>query len=824
MPHTLRAVLLAAVALTASAVAQPAPYVTGLTDPYGLIQLADGRVLVTEYLAGEVSVISDATGAALPSPQPFIDGLVFPAGLVQLADGRVLVAEAGGGVSVISDAAAQPLSTPQPFIASLKAALGLLRLQDDRVLVAESFRGRVAIISDGGGVPRVNPRTFVSQMQDPEGILQLADGRVLASEYNGGRVSLLSDTNADPLSQAVPYVGDLDGPSGLVQLADGRVLVADIEAGRVAVLSDTDGNPLDEAEDYVTGLAQPAGLLQLADGRVLVAEGDAGRVTIIGGSAGEVPVRFATASLSAAEGADSIDLVVEVDGQPDAGATVTVTLTSGDTADLGGFTAASVSVGGPGAYTVSVPITDDATEEDDETFRFALSVANGPGAGSPLVVSSPSNATLVVTDDDLLTVAVPTSVGPFLFAAPVGGLTAGEVAAAVGGPVYVYDEATDAFAEADAGAEVSRGQALLVTAEGGALELAGGPGPGVLTFETDVDDTGRVRAVIGNPMDHPVAIGDFEIEGGALTDVVLVFGGGAFRPVSLAGLAASAPLVLRPYEVAVLRIAPAESPADVAVTLDASVGPADGVPLVGAPFVPPDGETAVVLALTGGPGVGDTVALRFGTEDAELDAADVGSPLGATLAALVAGEPTSPPFAARSFDGVSVSELVVPLATAVPEPGAYEITLVADPGQVEGLPVLVVLSDGATGMDSRFLEVGEPYAFEVAEGEDGSERFAVRVVLGAQPAVEAGVPQATLDVWPNPSPGAVTVHLVLPGSQHVRLAVYDALGREVAVLQDGPTAGDLHAGLPAGTLSPGAYVVRATGAGLALTRVLTVAR
>jgi glucose/arabinose dehydrogenase len=822
MLRTLRTAALAALCLSASVAAQPSPYVTGLTDPYGLIQLADGRVLVTEYLAGEVSVISDGDGVALDAPELFIDDLVFPAGIVQLADGRVLVAEAGGGVSVISDGEASPLDSPQPFIASLKGALGLLRLEDDRVLVAESFRGRVAIISDGGGVPRVNPRTFVNRLQDPEGIVQLADGRVLTSEYNGGGVTLLSTPEAVPLDDPIPYVGGLDSPSGLIQLADGRVLVADIEAGRVAVLSDTNGDPLEQAEDYATGLAQPAGLLQLADGRVLVAEGDAGQVTVIGGSSGgsEVPVSFASVALSASEDAGTVDLVVDVEGEPDVPATVTVTLTDGDADDLGGFTSASFTVDGAGAYAVTVPITDDALVEENESFLFALSVTNGPAAESPLIVTSPSTTTLTVADDDLVTVAVPTAAGPFLFAAPVGGLVASDVAATVGGPVYTYDASARAFVEADADAVFSRGEALLVLSSGDDLELAGGPGPAVLTFETDASAPGGVLAVVGNPTDHPVALDAFEVSGGALTDVALVAEAGALRPVSLGGLSDDAPLVLRPYEVAVLRIAPAESPDDVAVTLAASVEPAEGTPLANAPFVPIEGETAVILSLSGGPGVADSAALRFGVGDADLDAPDLGSPLGGALSVAPTG--TADRFAALSLGSLEGGPVTAPLSVDVPEAGPYQIALAGDPGTVGDLVVVVELIDALAGT-TTVIQVGAPYAFTVGPGENSSDRFTARVrLVGVD--TEGGVPSPTLAVGPIPSAGVVSVRLRSPGGAPVRLAVYDALGREVAVLHDGPTAGGVQTGLPAGALSPGTYVVRATGDGIALARVLTIAR
>jgi hypothetical protein len=57
------------------------------------------------------------------------------------------------------------------------------------------------------------------------------------------------------------------------------------------------------------------------------------------------------------------------------------------------------------------------------------------------------------------------------------------------------------------------------------------------------------------------------------------------------------------------------------------------------------------------------------------------------------------------------------------------------------------------------------------------------------------------------------------------MALYDVLGREVAVLHDGPLAAGAHRlALDASRLPPGVYVVRAVGAGLGLRRSVTVAR
>jgi len=71
----------------------------------------------------------------------------------------------------------------------------------------------------------------------------------------------------------------------------------------------------------------------------------------------------------------------------------------------------------------------------------------------------------------------------------------------------------------------------------------------------------------------------------------------------------------------------------------------------------------------------------------------------------------------------------------------------------------------------------------------------------------------TLVVAPNPVRGRATVTLTLGQRAAVRVVVYDALGRRVAALHDGPVDSGSHAlALDAGSLAPGVYIVRATGA------------
>jgi photosystem II stability/assembly factor-like uncharacterized protein len=78
---------------------------------------------------------------------------------------------------------------------------------------------------------------------------------------------------------------------------------------------------------------------------------------------------------------------------------------------------------------------------------------------------------------------------------------------------------------------------------------------------------------------------------------------------------------------------------------------------------------------------------------------------------------------------------------------------------------------------------------------------------------------------PNPFREATTLRYALAEAGTVRLAVYDVLGREVAVLVDGPqAAGDHEAVLAASGQPNGVYFVRLTAGASSETRRVTLTR
>ncbi len=82
-----------------------------------------------------------------------------------------------------------------------------------------------------------------------------------------------------------------------------------------------------------------------------------------------------------------------------------------------------------------------------------------------------------------------------------------------------------------------------------------------------------------------------------------------------------------------------------------------------------------------------------------------------------------------------------------------------------------------------------------------------------------------LEAFPNPVRGAGTVRFALDRAQTVRLALYDALGRQVAVVAEGAfAAGAATAALPTAGLAPGVYVLRLAGETVAVSQTVSVVR
>jgi hypothetical protein len=123
------------------------------------------------------------------------------------------------------------------------------------------------------------------------------------------------------------------------------------------------------------------------------------------------------------------------------------------------------------------------------------------------------------------------------------------------------------------------------------------------------------------------------------------------------------------------------------------------------------------------------------------------------------------------------------------------------------------------------LAPGASYTFTASDTGGWAERLRLRLIPAAAAVAAALAAPPSVAVAPNPVVGRAEVRVTLPVAERVVVAVYDALGRRVAVLHDGVLeAATTALVLDASVLSPGVYVVRVAGETFGETRRMTVVR
>ena len=159
-------------------------------------------------------------------------------------------------------------------------------------------------------------------------------------------------------------------------------------------------------------------------------------------------------------------------------------------------------------------------------------------------------------------------------------------------------------------------------------------------------------------------------------------------------------------------------------------------------------------------------------------------------------------------------EIAVPSGGAL---GSVELAVVAAPAWLRFDADAVVASTAGRG-----VPVGR-FVFDVDRlapaGELAEVTFEVRsadvTVAFHTLQLQVSPPPLALDLpYPNPTRGGATVPFTLSKAGHVRLAAYDVLGREIAVLVDGERTVGAHEGrLDRAALAPGVYIVRLVAEG-----------
>ncbi|HKQ58855.1 MAG TPA: T9SS type A sorting domain-containing protein, partial [Candidatus Eisenbacteria bacterium] len=105
-------------------------------------------------------------------------------------------------------------------------------------------------------------------------------------------------------------------------------------------------------------------------------------------------------------------------------------------------------------------------------------------------------------------------------------------------------------------------------------------------------------------------------------------------------------------------------------------------------------------------------------------------------------------------------------------------------GTFETLVTPVTEENGVTVLIDRGVQPGQTYVYRLV----GTTRDGQRVMMGTVEAT-AGIPIrefAIEHVGPNPTPGRLQIGFAIPRLAQIQLSMFDAQGREVAVLADGP--------------------------------------
>jgi glucose/arabinose dehydrogenase len=163
---------------------------------------------------------------------------------------------------------------------------------------------------------------------------------------------------------------------------------------------------------------------------------------------------------------------------------------------------------------------------------------------------------------------------------------------------------------------------------------------------------------------------------------------------------------------------------------------------------------------------------------------------------------TARPDSLWSFEKLTIS------STSDGELGRFLLGL----GQDRSGEMYVLTSDstGPTGTSGQVFEI-------VPAGEGTASDPPARLSDEAGPVLQPN--------HPNPFVTSTTIRFTLPRAQHVRLEVYDVLGRRVAALTEGRRASGTHrVSFNASQLPSGVYVYRLTAGATIRTRTMTIVR
>jgi hypothetical protein len=150
-------------------------------------------------------------------------------------------------------------------------------------------------------------------------------------------------------------------------------------------------------------------------------------------------------------------------------------------------------------------------------------------------------------------------------------------------------------------------------------------------------------------------------------------------------------------------------------------------------------------------------------------------------------------------------------------------------GQALGAPFAFKEEPGLHSGRPSVASAGSHYRYTLLTARQGEAPTIVLDNFGSlvsteEPAERSATPVLAQN-YPNPVTSSTQIEFSLPSAGHVRLQVFDALGREVRVLADQLHTAGLHrVGLDAASLTPGLYLYRLQIGSWSVSRTMTVLR
>ena len=251
-----------------------------------------------------------------------------------------------------------------------------------------------AVVTIEDNVPAAAPPTVTIDIDEDridEGQSSGVTVRISESPSEQVTVSLnVTDGDGTLSADNVVFAANTTNLTRSVTLTAGTDADEDDETITVSI-DDIDGDDSDGSDDTNDAVAGTPSFdtVQVDD------------TTAPGGGIDDVTVSFAAVQSSVSEGAGTFDLQLELSEALDSDAQVTISLSQGSPADLGGFTTRTVTVpADTTSFTVPITITDDDVREDAETFTFQLSTS-----ADRLTVDR-GTTQLTVLDDDVTALVI----------------------------------------------------------------------------------------------------------------------------------------------------------------------------------------------------------------------------------------------------------------------------------------------------------------------------------------------------------------------------------------------------------------------------------